>query len=271
MKIATAATLVWIFIAFPVTAATMDCETLKSQIAPQMNASHAAALAVVRKEEVGDAKILGHCAGGTMRVVLPRARTTAGSVAMASNDPRAPGTHQSVGPPTCVSQAKNSVTEGKPPCEGSVTPDAMLDAFKVAAPVLPGLGPLLDYMQKTGWGNARHQNFANCRLACAVIPTGIPFTDDNLTVRWNPHGPTINGTIAKKLEGRWDAGDTAYWRVDPGFFATTQGDKQIVCKQVRNWATAYSRLFQLVIDYKVGTSSTAHPPVVDPTIKGCAQ
>lgn len=51
----------------------LDCGELKSRIVAQENANHAPMVTIVKKEDVGPSKILGSCAGGTMRVVLATA------------------------------------------------------------------------------------------------------------------------------------------------------------------------------------------------------
>lgn len=225
----------------------LDCATLKREIEPKMNAVHSAALQVVKKEDVGNARILGTCAGGSMRIILPHRS----ALAKAPNGPP-PGFHamaEAIGPETMVPPTKWAVSSPTPGCDGIVSADDVLSAAGTLFRVVPGGKEVLDYMNRTGWGVSRHQNFAECRAICAVVPKNVLISDEIIAVFWNPQGPHVIGALGKEAEGRWGPGP-GYFRVDQGYSARTVGENQLVCKLARNWSHTHSRLFQLRIKYK---------------------
>ncbi|CAE6724973.1 hypothetical protein [Paraburkholderia nemoris] len=153
---------------------------------------------------------------------------------------------ESIGPPVMVPPVQYAVNNPTPNCEGSVTPDDVLTQMSKA----PVVGSIADWANQNGYGAQKHQDYAECRPVCASIPKGIAVSEDNIYIYWNEAGPTIdlNGTpYSRAAYGRFDAGP-GYHEIDPGFGVRTIGDKQVVCKIARNWAT-HSRLFQMKIVY----------------------
>jgi hypothetical protein len=263
----------------PASAQALDCEVLRQRVAAVENPAHAAALKIVRKEDVGDAQVKGHCAGDTKRLILPRSSAVAAKVpinvvahgAAVQSGTRTPGIHENIGPKVCVNGTSTSVTAEFPGCTGSVTDDAVLSAISKASGLVgaEALSAIANALNRAGWGASRSQDFAECRLVCTTIPTGVAFTDTDITMWFGLHGPKIEGPMGKKDEGRWGPGWEGFWRVDPGYHVLgTVGDNQIVCKQGRNWAS-WSRLFQLHIKYKLGTSSKVIPPHESHDVVAC--
>lgn len=251
-------------------AAPLDCGVLKERIAKEMPPDRAAGLSIIPVASAGAAHVVGSCAGGTMRVILaPRGQTpvstaVAGRPRAPSAGTTAPGIHQSIGPMTCVPPVQWPVTKGDPGCDGAVSADAILSA--AAGIPLPGFGPVLNYLDSHGWGVQRHQDYAECRLVCTTIPVGVAFTDADLTILFSLTGVPPLGGMAKADEGRVGPGAQGFWKIEQGYSVAARivDGNQVVCKTAKNWTgggmnSGTSRLFQLVANYRIGSSTTQVP------------
>jgi len=243
---------------------------LKQRAVAKANSAHAPLVEIVAKDEVGDSRVLGSCAGGTKRVVLvssakKSATTQAVPAAIpVATGPTAPGRHESEGPSVCVTLVHFPANVPEPVCDGgSRTDDDILGTF--AKLPIPVVTELPKYLNDHGWGNQRHQNFAECSLICAAVPKGAIYDDSTTHVLFDLTGsgaPPTNG-MGKEDEGRWGPGAEGFWRIDPGLIVKTAGDKQLVCKRARNWSDSHSRSFRLVVDYRMGDSTQPNPTEVD--------
>ncbi len=295
--VATSAAAVFLTPAFA--AGPVSCESLREQIASRTAPSRAALLTILPTSAVsaGDsAAVVGSCEGGTKRILLPKAAGGASSTVATRKTPvdqsrpppgftdagpHAPGLHQSTGPVTCAQLVGWPVTVPTPNCDGTVGPDEVLSSISKISGKVPGLGQVLDYLNSQGWGAKRHQDFARCTYVCTTIPDGVAFNDSNLQVRFSLSGVKPLGDMGKRDEGRWGPGAEGYWRIDPGYYvAATRlggimingklvGADQVVCKTARNWSTSHSRLFQLVANYQIGTSTKVIPPEPVPPDRAC--
>lgn len=252
--------------------APLDCTNLQARIVAQENAAHAPHVHVVANAAVGQSKVLGSCGGGTMKVVLAENTSVAlgfraTSKVAASSGALVPGSHEVLGPETCVTLTQWAVSVGQPACEGSVSKDDVLSAFSKAD--IPVIGSIPEWFDNQGWGVQRHQDFAECALVCAAVPARVAITDENTHILFDLNGQHATGGMAKIDEGRWGPGEQGYWRVDPGIMKKTVGDQQFVCKQARNWSATHSRLFRLVVDYRIGNSSRVNAREVDQHVVAC--